>query len=240
MILRLLACVAFGLAVMLATAPARAAPPADQAPTWSSLTRPQQAALAPLQHDWATISIQQRQKWLEVASRFPRMAPAERQRVQARMGEWARMTTAERTRARLQFQEAREVPPDERRAKWRAYQALTEDQRKLLAQRAASAPRQASAPDAAARHRDSGNRRPAPASLAQNSRPVSPIVVQAGPGATTTTLSAIPPRPLRRPPGRSRIAAASGLVDPATLLPRHGPQNVAASAARAASAPVKP
>ncbi len=238
MILRL-AWLAFALAALLALAPARAAPAADQAPTWASLSRAQQAALAPLQRDWATIDAEHKQQWVEVVRRFPRMPAAERQRVQARMAEWAHMTPAERIRARLQFQEARELTPGERQAKWQAYQALPADQRKLLAQRAKPAARSGSAPDPSAKaHAAPGNH--GPTAPVQNSRPSTPFVVQAAPGATTTTLSTRPPRPRQHPAGRAKITATPGLVDPATLLPKRGPQASAARPAPVASAPVRP
>jgi hypothetical protein len=236
-----LAWLAFALAAMLALAPARAAPPADQPPTWASLSKAQQAALAPLQRDWATIDAQHKQQWVEVARRFPRMPAAERQRVQARMTEWAHMTPAERTRARLQFQQARELTPGERQAKWQAYQALPADQRKLLAQRAKPVARSGSVPDPSSKaHVSSGNHRPTPTAPVQNSRPSTPIVVQAAPGATTTTLSTRPPHPPRHPAGRAKITTTPGLVDPATLLPRRGPQATVAPPAPVSSAPVKP
>ena len=81
----------------------------------------------------ADIDAPRKQKWLEIAARFPSMPPEERQRIQERMTEWARMTPEERGRARLQFQEARQISPQERQARWDAYLALPAEERRALA-----------------------------------------------------------------------------------------------------------
>jgi hypothetical protein len=195
---------------------------AEKGAAWSSLTAQQQQALSPLQRDWTSLDATRRQKWLEVASHFPAMPADERQRVQARMAEWARLTPAERTQARLQFQEVRQLPAQERTAKWQAYQALPEAERKLLAQRAKPPTRAASGADATGKVRDglaALRSAPSPASGAA-ARATAPIVVQARPGATTTTMSARAHAPAHRQPGAPKIAATSSYVDPATLLPR--------------------
>lgn len=195
---------------------------ADKGSAWSSLTPPQQQALAPLQRDWATLDANRRQKWLEVAGHFPTMPADERQRVQARMAEWARMTPSERAQARLQFQEVRQLPAQERSAKWQAYQALPETEKKSLAQRAKPPAKTASGAETAAKPRDGAQAlksAPVGASGAA-SRGVAPIVVQARPGATTTTMTTRSNVPVHRQAGAPRIAATASYVDPATLLPR--------------------
>lgn len=214
--------------------PAAAAPPGrtDQAPAWASLTPGQKAALAPLQRDWASIDLQRKQKWLEVAGRFPAMSTAERQRVQERMAEWARMTPVERTRARLQFQETRQFSPEDRQARWDAYQALPDDERAALAQRAKPAGKAASsvetrAPDTSAKRNLVTPTRQAAV------KPIAPTVVQAKPGATTSLMSARTAPPAHQQPGLPKIAATEGFVNPNTLLPRRGPQGAAVSAAAA-------
>ena len=215
------------LTVCLATAvlapPAFAAP--DKVVAWASLTPAQQQVLAPLQRDWSTLEPNRRQKWVEVAARFPAMPADERQRVQERMAEWARLTPAERIQARRQFQEVRQLPAEERQAKWQAYQALPEAERQSLAQRAQPAAKGSAASDAALKAKPSdavANRAGGGASAAARTLPA--MVVQVRPGATTTTMSAraLPPRPAAS--GAPKIAATAGNVDPATLLPRRGPQ----------------
>lgn len=208
----------------------------DQPPTWASLNKAQQATLAPLQRDWASIDAPRKQKWLEVAGRFARMPESERRRVQERMAEWARMTPAQRTNARLQFQETRQLSPADRQARWEAYKALTPEQRQALARRAHPPARSASAADG--HHPDSAPKRNTVAGQKPAApKPISPTVVQAKPGATTTLMTAHIAPPARARAGQPKIAATDGYVNPATLLPRRGPPHAVAGSA--ASAPAR-
>lgn len=210
---------------------------------WATLTPGQQKALAPLSRDWGNIEIPRRAKWLEVAAKFPSMPKEEQARVQARMADWARLTPAERSRARLQFQEVRQVPADERQAKWEAYQALPEEQRHALAQTAKrSAKTAASAPPGASKLAAAGGPPEAKRNLVQTAAPtptraVTPTAQQAKPGATTTAITARPQLPAHQQAGLPKIAATPGFVDPSTLLPKRGPQG---AAVRSASAPSEP
>ena len=235
-------------ALSLAATAAGAAPPAAPAaavettPAWKALTAAQQAVLAPLQRDWPTIDGQHKEKWLEVASRFKTMPEAERQRVRDRMAEWARLTPNERARARLNFQQTREISPADRQARWEAYQALPEDERKALAQKAKPAAKSTStAAVADVRASEAAPKRnivPAPKQAAV--KPVTPVVVQAKPGATTSLMSTRNKAPSHQQPGAPKIAAASGRdVDPATLLPQRGPQKAATGAVASPSDPTE-
>jgi hypothetical protein len=221
-------CALLCLAALMGSGAALSAP--DPGPTWSALTPAQQQSLAPLQHDWQLVDPLQKQKWLEVVTRMPKMPASERQRIQARMVEWARLTPEQRAQARLQFSDVRQLSPSERQAKWNAYQALRPDQRQTLARRAVPASKVQVAGEAASRPAGAPHR-PAPPS--RDSHPVSPIVLQAAPGATTTTLSTRPSHAPGRPAGPPKLVASPGLVDPYTLLPRRAP---AASAVKAADA----
>lgn len=217
------------LVLCLAALPAlaqdkRATPSASaDGKAWATLTPGQQAALAPLKRDWQSIDAARQQKWLEVAARFPSMPADERERVQARMSEWARLSPEERGRARLQFQEARQLSPQERQVQWEAYQALTPEQRSALASRATPAPKPAGAKPAPAAS--------APGAPAANARtkptPVTPTMVQAKPGASTTLISKTTVPPAHASPAKPSAARAQ--VDSSTLLPRPG---AAASAPR--------
>lgn len=208
---------------------------------WAALTPAQQKALQPLSRDWGSIEAPRRAKWLEVASKFPAMPKDEQVRVQARMADWARMTPAERSRARLQFQEVKQVPPDERQAKWEAYQALPQEKRNALAQTAKHSAKAASAPApsklATAGAAPEGKRNLVQPAGPSPARAVTPTSLQAKPGATTTAMTARPQVPAHQQAGLPKIAATSGFVDPSTLLPRRGPQG---AAARSASAPSEP
>ena len=214
------------------------------AASWTVLTAAQQQALAPLEREWVSLDAQRQSKWLAVATQFPLMAPDERARMHARMAEWARMTPAERSRARLQYQDARPLSANERQAKWQAYQALSEDDRHALAQKAkptarpASSPVPASAQAAAAKAGASGGKQNVvQAAEPLRSRAVSPMAQQVRPGATTTTITARAPPPTHNQAGLPKIAATPGFVDPSTLLPQRGPQGAAVRSAAVASEP---
>lgn len=218
----------------------------EQGPPWSALSPAQRSALAPLGREWRDVGVNQKEQWLEIATRFPSMTPDERERIQVRMGEWVRMSPRERSQARLNFQQAKQVPTEDRQARWQAYQSLPPEQRRQFAARAASAPQQVEASRRAAvtggkRDNDEDTPRvksnlvPNPAFAAQP-KPIGPSVVQAQPGATTSLIS----RPAAPPPhnqtGLPKIAATPGFVDKATLLPQRGPQGAAARSAAASEA----
>jgi hypothetical protein len=203
------------------------------------LTAQQRQVLAPLERDWTQLEAPRKAKWLEVANKFPSMPAEERQRVQERMADWARMTPAERGRARLNFQEAKQLSAEERQQRWEAYQALPDDRRKALAERAkpvdtARKPGD-SAPPLAAAVPKKPPEAPRGAASGPLVKPVSPTIVQAKPGATTTLMTKPPAPPAHQQPGQPRIAAKPDQVNRTTLLPRSGPQATAA-----ASAPAQP
>jgi hypothetical protein len=211
----------------------------------------QQAALKPLEREWAAISTPQKQKWLELSAGFPKMTPAEQARVQERMSDWARMSPQQRGQARLNFQEAKQLPAQDRQARWDAYEALSPAQKQQLATRATPAASAARAEatrttgQAAARTEKPGpaspqaksNIVPNPA-FAAPPKAITPTVVQAGPGVTTTPITKRPAPPSHQQTGMPKIAATPEFVDKATLLPQRGPQGAATkSAAASAGAP---
>ena len=200
---------------------------------WVKLTPAQKQVLAPLQRNWASIDGPRRSKWLEVAARFPSMPADERERVQARMADWSQLTSAERSRARLQFQETRQVPADERQAQWQAYQALSPEERRSLAQRAKPAVAAAAATNGA--KPDAAKSNMVQATPAAQPQVVTPTTKRSGPGATTTTMTNRATPPVHHQAGLPKIAATPGFVDSSTLLPKRGPQGAAVRSAAAAS-----
>lgn len=196
-------------------------------PSWTSLTPGQRLALAPLERDWPGIEEPRKTKWLELAQHFHKLPPEEQLRVQQRMTEWARMSPAQRGRARLNFQESKQFTAQEKQEHWQTYQALSAEQRKALANvpRADGSTAKVSAMPASA----AGN----PASRLV--KPISPTVVQAKPGATTTLMTKTPQSRPEQRLGQPVISAQPGQVDSSTLLPRSGPQ-----AAKAASSTGSP
>lgn len=216
----------------------------DAAPSWVSLTAAQKQTLAPLERDWAGIDANRKQKWLALAARLPTLPADERQRVQQRMAGWANLTPVERARARMQFQEASQWPAEERQARWHQYQALSDGEKSTLAQRAKPPLRAPSSADAGAKRAsaDAGTakRNMVLAPPTAPGRAVAPTVVQAKPGATTTTMSTRVAPPNHTQTGLPKIAATPGFVDATTLLPRRGPQGAAVRAAAATDPTAQP
>ncbi|HEY3635888.1 MAG TPA: DUF3106 domain-containing protein, partial [Caldimonas sp.] len=139
---------------------------------------------------------------------------------------------------RLRFEEARQLPAPDRSARWQEYQALSPEQRALLAARAAaSAPHEAaSRPGRGARDSKEAKANLVPnPTLAQPPRPVSPTLVQAAPGATTTLITRHPTPPPHQQSGMPKIATTSEFVQRSTLLPQRGPQAAAVLSGSASS-----
>ncbi len=213
---------------------------AEQGTRWADLKPAQQMALQPLEKDWTGLDGRSKQKWVELSARFPKMTPEEQLRVRERMGAWVKMTPLERGEARVNFQEAKQVPAQDRQERWKAYQALSPEQREQFASRATTttAGRKASAPPVRAekQSRDTAtlqsksNIIPNPA-LATAPKAVAPTVVQARPGASTTLITRRPTPPGHQQTGLPKIAATPDFVDKATLLPQRGPQGAGTRAA---------
>ncbi len=208
---------------------------ADDGPRWRDLSAGERAVLQPLERDWDSINAARKQKWRELAARYPKLPAAEQQRISSRMHAWTTMTPAERGRARLNYQESRQITPQERQAGWEAYQALPPERKRQLATRQAPPPPGRDAGSS----QDKSNIVPSPVDAARR-KPVAPTVVQAQPGATTTLMSRRPSPPSHQQPGLPKIAAQPGFVDKSTLLPKRGAQGAATRSAAAASNDSKP
>jgi hypothetical protein len=251
------ACAAVAAAVLVAAfaALAQTVPPyqatpkpaVEARPQWQALSVPQREALKPLEREWASIASERKQKWLAIAAKFPSMSAPEKARIQARMADWAKLSPQERGVARQQFQAAKRVAPQDRPSQWEAYQALSPEQKKQLAARAAApvASRADRPPPGSPAGR---NEKPGPAQAKTNivpnpvyavqATPVNAMALQAQPGATTTTINRRAAPPLHQQTGLPKIAASQGFVDKATLLPKRGPQGAATRSA-AASEPTR-
>ena len=114
-------------------------------PLWTELTEAQRLALAPLAPKWDTVSEAQKRKWIALSRNFPRMSGAEQEKLHSRMSEWVALSPQQRTQARLNFGETQQLSPDDKRAKWEAYQALPPEEKRKLAAGAAKPPATAAA-----------------------------------------------------------------------------------------------
>ena len=131
-----------------AASKASAAKPAAQAvvskPAWADLTAPQQQALKPLAATWNSISEAQKRKWLEVSKGYPALPAADQATMHSRMVEWVAMSPQQRAAARLNFAKTKELSnqltPDEKKAKWETYQALSPEEKAKLVAKATPKP----------------------------------------------------------------------------------------------------
>lgn len=110
-----------------------------EGPGWETLDTPQKLALYPLAERWSLLSGLQKRRWLAVAQTFATLPTEEQDRLHARMTEWASLSAQQRNQARLNFATTNRLAPDDKRSQWDAYQALSEEDRRQLAARAAAA-----------------------------------------------------------------------------------------------------
>jgi hypothetical protein len=103
------------------------------APRWRELNPVQQASLQPLAATWDTLSDGHRRKWLALAQGYPTWNPEDQGKLHSRMAEWAALSPKDREQARLNFAQTKKIAPEDRSANWDAYQALTPEERKKLA-----------------------------------------------------------------------------------------------------------
>lgn len=115
-------------------------------PLWTELTNTQQQALRPLAAGWNTLSEPQKRKWLAMSQNYGSLPPAEQVRLHERAAEWVALSPQQRSQARLNFGQTKELTPAEKQAKWEAYQALSPDERKKLADGGAKRPPGAATP----------------------------------------------------------------------------------------------
>lgn len=207
-------------------------------PAWSELNTPQKLALYPLAERWATMGEAQKRRWLALAQSFAALPRDEQEKLHSRMTDWASLSAQQRSQARLNYAVTKRLAPDNKRAQWEAYQALSEEERNLLAARAAR-----------------------PSGAATALRPVSPKKLARVPAATaapgtTPNLPKIPPvvdahprpaLPVPQPaaPLETRPAATPTVVETAPVavpsaVPAPLPPLTPPSAAEAAAPQVEP
>jgi hypothetical protein len=128
-----------------ATKTAASAKRSPTKPLWTELTPAQQQALKPLAGTWDTVSEAQKRKWLALSQNYPRMSGAEQEKLHSRMSEWVALSPQQRTTARLNFGQTQQISPDDKKAKWEAYQALSPEEKSKLAAKASKPPPTAAA-----------------------------------------------------------------------------------------------
>ncbi len=184
-----------------------AVPQVETGPGWETLTTPQKLALYPLAERWALISEAQKRRWLALAANFPALPEEEQAKFHDRMTDWASLSAQQRNQARLNYAVTNRLARDDKRAQWEAYQALSDEEKRALAARAA----------------------PKPKGAATALRPVSPKKLAQVPAATQANPSR--PNAPKIPPvldlSAPRVAApVTSTAPPATGVP---PQNPASN-----------
>jgi Protein of unknown function (DUF3106) len=100
---------------------------------WAKLTPLQREALQPLGQVWDTLPSSRQLKWVALAANYSAMTPDDQVTLQSRMRDWAALGSKERDQARISFSETRKLTDEEKRAKWEAYKALSDAEKKALA-----------------------------------------------------------------------------------------------------------
>jgi Protein of unknown function (DUF3106) len=197
---------------------------------WGSLSTQERAILQPLSSQWAALPDDVQDKWIGVARRYPTLSPEAQARVRGRMTDWSQASPKQRSEARLRFQNARELPADQRQQKWEAYQALPAEKKAELAEKA-RAKREAVPARVAAASAPTEKTNLVPGAIQRQAAPtkaVAPALVKAGTGATTSLVTESTPKPpLYQHSGMPRISATKTFVDPQTMLPKKGSQGAA-------------
>ena len=187
----------------------------ESGPGWETLTTPQKLALYPLAERWALISEAQKRRWLVLAANFSSLPEDEQAKFHERITDWASLSAQQRNQARLNYAVTNRLAPDDKRAQWEAYQALSDEERAALAALAA----------------------PKPTGAATALRPVSPKKLAQVPAATVAN----PARPNapKIPPVMDHTPRVAAPVPAPTAPPASGvPAAPAPGAAVVETAPV--
>ena len=115
--------------------------------TWESLKTAQQKILKPLEDDWDYMSPDSRKKWIQVSNIYPKMSEQDQERLQSRMASWSNLSQKDRRLARDNYLSSLKFPAEKKAEAWSAYQKLSDEQKKKLAEsEAKKKPTAASAP----------------------------------------------------------------------------------------------
>ncbi len=101
--------------------------------TWEGLKPGQQQILAPLESDWDYMLPDSRRKWIQVANIYPKMSAQDQERLQSRMTSWSNLSQKDRRIARENYLTSLKFPAEKKAEAWYAYQKLSDEQKKKLA-----------------------------------------------------------------------------------------------------------
>ena len=115
--------------------------------TWEGLKPAQQKILAPLESDWDYMLPESRKRWTYIANIYPKMSAQDQERLQSRMASWSNLSQKERRIARENYLASLKFPAEKKAEAWSAYQKLSDEQKKKLAEsEVKKKPRATSAP----------------------------------------------------------------------------------------------
>lgn len=151
-------------------------------PRWAELSSYQREILTPLEERWPMIGAGQKRRWMALADGFDKLSEKEQEKLRSRMESWSSLSGAQRNQARLNFAITNKLATD-KQAQWEAYQALSDEEKRLLAARAT----------------------PKVTTAAPAIKPVAPKKLARIPAATATpgtvpNLPKIPPSTIHHPP----------------------------------------
>lgn len=117
---------------------------AFSSPVWTELSPVEREILKPLAPTWNTLSQNHKRKWLQMTKSYPALSTEEQVKMQGRMKEWVALSPQQRAQARLNFAKtkelSKELTAEEKQAKWQAYQALSDEEKRKLAAKAPPRP----------------------------------------------------------------------------------------------------
>ena len=133
-------------------APASAKTVGANQPLWKELSASEQTALRPLGANWDAMGLGQKRKWLSVAKDFDKLPAAQQAKMHTRMTEWTALSPQQRADARINFAQNRELTDgltsEQRKVQWQAYQQLSAEEKRKLAESAPKASLAGAAPAA--------------------------------------------------------------------------------------------
>lgn len=102
-------------------------------PKWEDLSAKQQLVLAPLAEQWGRMPLVSKRKWVEISKTFHTLSASDQEKLQHRMSEWVGLNRTDRSQARLTYLQSKDMSSQEKAAYWQAYQQLSEDEKRRLA-----------------------------------------------------------------------------------------------------------
>lgn len=100
--------------------------------SWQQLSAPQKQALSPLAAQWGNLTPQQQSKWLAISQNYAQLPASEKAMMHTRMADWVALSPQQRNQARFNYNTVQNLPKEDKKAKWEAYQALSVEDKRLL------------------------------------------------------------------------------------------------------------